>query len=72
VHLSNAEVLLPRDAGLWAQIRNGLSVSLRGLTLSASWLIVGLLFVLPWLLLIWGAIWLVRRMWRGSTTTVQS
>ena len=36
--------------------------SLRGLSISASWLIVGLLFVLPWLLLIYVIVWLVRRM----------
>jgi hypothetical protein len=66
VTLSNAEVLVPTEQGLWAQVRHGLSVSLRGLSLSASWLIVGLLFVLPWILLVWAAVWLVRRLLRGS------
>jgi hypothetical protein len=65
VTLSNAELLVPSEQGLWAQVRHGLSVSLRGLSWSASWLIVGLLFVLPWLLLIYAVVWLVRRMWRG-------
>jgi hypothetical protein len=64
VTLSN-EVLVPRDEGLWSQVRNGLSFSLRGLSISAGWLIVGLLFVLPWLLLIVAVIWFFRRLWRG-------
>jgi len=66
VTLSNAELLVPSEQGLWAQVRHGLSVSLRGLSWSASWLIVGLLFVLPWLLLIYAAVWLARRLFRGS------
>jgi hypothetical protein len=66
VTLSNAELLVPSEQGLWAQVRHGLSVSLRGLSWSASWLIVGLLFVLPWLLLIYAVVWLARRLFRGS------
>jgi hypothetical protein len=66
VTLSNVELLVPSEQGLWAQVRHGLGVSLRGLSLSASWLIVGLLFVLPWLLLIYAVIWLVRRLWYGG------
>jgi hypothetical protein len=68
VTLSNGELLVPSEQGLWAQVRSGLAVSLRGLSLSASWLIVGLLFVLPWLLLIYAALWLVRRLWRGGSS----
>jgi hypothetical protein len=65
VTLSN-EVLLPRDEGLWAQVRNGLSFSLRGLSLSVSWLIVGVLFLLPWALLLYAVVWLFRRLWRAE------
>jgi hypothetical protein len=66
VTLSNAPLLVPSDKGLWTEIRNGLAFSLRGLSISASWLIVGLLFVLPWLLVLYVAILLARRLWRGA------
>jgi hypothetical protein len=71
VTLSNAELLLPGEAGLWTQLRHGLSISLRGLAYSAGWLVVGVLFVLPWILLIAAIIWLTRRLWRGTPATPQ-
>ena len=64
VTLSNAEVLVPSDKGLWSQIRHGLGFSLRGLAISANFLIIGLLFVLPWALLVYAVVLLVRRMIR--------
>jgi hypothetical protein len=66
VTLSNVPGLLPRDQGLWAQLRSGLAFSLRGLSISASWLIVGLLFVLPWVLVLYVIFLLARRMWRSA------
>jgi hypothetical protein len=69
VTMSN-ELLVPRDEGLWAQVRNGLSFSLRGLSLSVSWLIVGLLFLLPWALVLYLILWLIRRLWRGEAVVV--
>src|SRR5262249_19779606 len=72
VTLSNAELLLPEEQGLWAQVRNGLSFSLRGLSMSVSWLVVGVMFVLPWLLLLYAFVWLVRRLWRGETAPAAS
>jgi hypothetical protein len=68
VTLANIEVLVPRDDGLLPQIRSGLSISLRGLFASVTWLIVGLLFVLPWVLVIFAVIWVARRMARPTTT----
>jgi hypothetical protein len=68
VTLSN-ELLVPHDEGLWSQLRYGLSVSLRGLALSAGWLIIGVLFVLPWLLLVLAAVWLIRRLFRSPAQT---
>ncbi len=62
--LSNTPLLVPSDQGLWSQVRSGLAFSLRGLSISASWLIVGLLFVLPWVLVLYAVIWLARRLWR--------
>jgi hypothetical protein len=67
VTVSTADVLVPSDQGLWPEIRRGLAFSLRGLSMSASWLIVGLLFVLPWLLLIYVVVWLVRRIIGSGT-----
>lgn len=67
VVMSN-ELLVPRDEGLWSQIRNGISFSLRGLSLSASWLIVGILFVLPWVLLLWVVVWVGRKVLRKRAT----
>jgi hypothetical protein len=66
VTLSNTPLLVPTDQGLWSQIRGGLAFSLRGLSISASWLVVGLLFVLPWLLVLYVVLLLVRRWWRGA------
>jgi hypothetical protein len=66
VTFENAEVLVSRDDGLMAQVRSGLSSSLRGLFWSVNFLIIGLLFVLPWLLLIYAMVWLARRMWRPA------
>jgi hypothetical protein len=68
VTLSNPGQLVPQDEGLWSQVRHGLSVSLRGLLWSVSWLIVALLFVLPWVLLIWAVLWVVRRLFRPEET----
>lgn len=67
VTLSNADVLVPSDKGFWSQIRHGLGVSLRGLAYSLYLLIIGVLFVVPWALLIYAAFLLVRRMVRHQT-----
>jgi hypothetical protein len=55
---------LPQDEGIWAQVRSGLSTSLRGLSFSLNLLIIGVVFVLPWILLLAAVLWLVRRIWR--------
>jgi hypothetical protein len=68
VTLSNTALLVPRDEGLGSQVRSGLSLSLHGLLVSARWLVVGVLFVLPWLLLVAAVVWLARRLWRGGAT----
>ena len=67
ITLSNTPLLVPSDQGLWSQLRGGLAFSLRGLSISASWLIVGLLFVLPWVLVLYAAVWLARRLWRSES-----
>ncbi|MBM4068387.1 MAG: DUF4349 domain-containing protein [Planctomycetes bacterium] len=72
VVVSSGDVLVPSDKGLWSQVRQGLAFSLRGLSISASALIVGVLFVLPWVLLVYAVVWLVRRMWRSPATTASN
>ncbi len=74
VVLSNGQLLVPRDEGIWSQVQSGLSLSLRGLSYSASWLIVGLLFVLPWLVLLYVVVWVARRLLRrgGEVPAVTS
>lgn len=61
-----SELLVPADEGLWPQVRKGLSYSLRGLTLSVSWLIFAVLVLLPWALLLGGVAWLFRRLFRST------
>ncbi len=68
VTLSN-ELLVPSDETLWAQVRKGLSYSLRGLSLSVAYLIFGLLVLLPWALLIGAVVWVARRLTRGAEAT---
>jgi hypothetical protein len=58
------DLLVPRDEGVMAQIRSGLSFSLRGLSLSVQVLIVGLVFVLPWVVILAVVVWVFKRIWR--------
>jgi hypothetical protein len=62
VWLSNAEPIMAKDEGLWPQVRTGLGTSLRFLLFSVSWLIFGILVVLPWALIAYGIYRLARRM----------
>src|SRR5262249_16714448 len=70
VALTNMDLLVPRDEGFWTHIRNGLAFSLQALAASAGWLVVGLLFVLPWLLVIWFVAWVARRLWGRASAEV--
>ncbi|HEX5270687.1 MAG TPA: DUF4349 domain-containing protein, partial [Gemmataceae bacterium] len=65
VTLSNAELIVPRDDGLWPQVRRGLSYSVAVLSLSVTWLIFGLCVLLPWALVGYGGYRLVRRLFRA-------
>src|SRR5439155_861894 len=65
VTLSNAELIVPRDDGLWPQVRKGLSYSMTVLSLSVTWLIFGLCVLLPWALVGYGGYRLVRRLSRS-------
>src|SRR5260370_34320267 len=61
VTLSNVELIVPSDEGLWPQVRSGLSRSMRALLFSVSWAIVGLCVVLPWALIGYGVYRVARR-----------
>jgi hypothetical protein len=65
VTLSNAELIVPHDDGLWPQVRKGLSYSLTVLSWSVTWLIFGLCVLLPWALVGYGGYRLVRRLFAG-------
>jgi hypothetical protein len=68
VTLSNAELIVPKDDGLWPQVRTGLSYSVKVLSLSVTWLIFGLCVLLPWALVGYGGYRLVRRLSRTPAT----
>jgi hypothetical protein len=72
VTLSNAELIVPRDGGLLAQIRTGLATSFTAISWSLIVVIVGLCFVLPWavvLYIVYRVIaWIRRRAISGVTT----
>src|SRR5262249_19126683 len=70
VTLSNADLIVPRDDGLWPQVRKGLSYSVTVLSLSATWLIFGLCVVLPWEPVVDGGDRLVRRLFGSPTVPV--
>jgi hypothetical protein len=66
VTLSNAELIVPHDEGIWSQIRKGLSTSFIAISWSLIVVIVGLSFVLPWTLLIYAIYKIVTRMRRKA------
>jgi glycine cleavage system regulatory protein len=72
VTLSNAELIVPRDGGLWAQIRTGLATSFTAISWSLIVVIVGLCFVLPWAIVLYIAYrviaWIRRKASPASTT----
>jgi glycine cleavage system regulatory protein len=61
VTLSNAELIVPSDAGLWSQIRKGLSTSFVALSWSLIVVIVGVSFTVPWALLLYAGYRIARR-----------
>ena len=63
--IATPDFLVSRDNDFDAQLRYGLSVALSWLIRSASWLISGLVFFLPWVIVI-GAIVFVVRLFRRT------
>jgi glycine cleavage system regulatory protein/predicted anti-sigma-YlaC factor YlaD len=64
VTLSNSDLILAPDQGMWPQIRKGLTTSFVGLSWSLTVVIIGVLFVLPWVLVIYAVYRMVRWMRR--------
>ncbi len=61
VRLLNPNPIVPLDEGVWPQIRTSLAYAFRLLSVSLMFVIVGLSVILPWALVIWVAVKLVRR-----------
>jgi anti-sigma factor RsiW len=65
VTLSNVELIVPSDEGLWPPIRTGLHSSFVAISWSLSFVVIGLCAVLPWVLIIYGGyrlfLWLRKR-----------
>jgi hypothetical protein len=69
VTFATPDRLVAPDDGFTPQLKNGLSKSATALFFSLSWLVVGLLVVLPWALAIYGVYRLIRRLTRSSKPT---
>jgi len=55
------EGLVGADQGIWASIQRGLSTSLKGLAWSVQLIVIGLCLVLPWAVIGWAAMKVVKR-----------
>lgn len=65
VTLTSGLPIVPSDEGLWPQVRTSLAYSFRLLSWSLMFIILGLSVVLPWALLVYGVVKLIRRL-RGK------
>ena len=70
ITFGNAEAIVAPGTGVGASIRNALATSVAGLLFSLQILIVGLCFVVPWVVVIWGGWKFVRRGRRASAGAV--
>jgi hypothetical protein len=64
--LATPDAIVAADQGFWGSIRRGLSTSAAGLLWSLQVIIVGLCFVVPWALMLWGA-WRVFKRTSGTS-----
>jgi hypothetical protein len=60
VTLSNTDLIVAKDDGLWPQVRRGLSLSALVLLTSVTWVVFGLCVVLPWAMVGYGGYRLFR------------
>jgi hypothetical protein len=72
VTLSNTDLIVAKDDGLWPQIRRGLALSATVLLTSVTWLVFGLCVLLPWALIGYGGYRLVGRIVARSAAPVSS
>src|SRR5439155_15512149 len=72
VALTNAEGIVGEDAGVWKQVRRGLSYSASVLLTSVTWVVFGLCVVLPWALIGYGGYRVVRWMGRSGNAASTS
>ena len=70
VTVSNADRIVGSNAGVWPQVRRGLSYSASVLLTSVTWVVFGLCVVLPWALVGYGGYRLVRRSRRSPPGVV--
>lgn len=70
VTVSNADRIVGRDAGVWPQVKRGLSYSASVLLTSLTWVVFGLCVVLPWAVVGYGGYRVVRRAVRGPAAPV--
>jgi hypothetical protein len=66
VTLSNTELIVPSDEGIWSQVRKGLKTSFVALSWSLVVITIGLCVVLPWVIIVYVGYVVVRRV-RGRT-----
>jgi hypothetical protein len=64
ITLSNKKLLVSNEEGFWANIQRGLSFSFTALSWSLMVVIIGLCFLLPWAIVIWGIVKLLARLRR--------
>jgi hypothetical protein len=69
VTLSNTDLIVPSDEGLWPQVRRGLSTSVTALSWSLTVVIIGVCFVLPWVIVIYTTYRIVLRFRRGRAAS---
>jgi hypothetical protein len=62
VRLTNVTPIVPSDDGIWPQVRRSLGYAFMLLSVSLMFLIVGVSVLLPWALIVWLGIKVVRRM----------
>jgi hypothetical protein len=67
VTLTSAEGIVPADAGVWPQVKRGLSYSASVLLTSLTWVVFGLCVVLPWAAIGYVGYRVVRRTARTET-----
>jgi hypothetical protein len=65
VAITTFDPLVPRDEGFGSQLRSGMSIALRGLFMSLTFILAAVVFLLPWALIAW-VVWRLVRQMRGA------